>query len=98
MLDDFVAQPKQDTFRIRVSKEGQLPKKLVIDNVNGKSIEALPLAVKDVNSTDGESTGIAEIKAKTLAKFFAKGINRFEVAYDDAGQRVATEVVMDVQM
>ena len=98
MLDDFVAQPKQDTFRIRVTKEGALPERLVIDNVNGKSIDPLPLSIKELKSEAGEATGVAEIKAKTLAKFFVKGINRFEVAYDEAGERVSSEVVMDVQM
>ena len=47
---------------------------------------------------DGQATGVAEVSAKTLAKHFARGINRFEVAYTEDGQRHATEVVMDVQM
>lgn len=98
MLDDFADQPKHDVFRIKVSKDGQLPAKLTIDNVNGKPVEAMVLAVSKVATADGESSGVAEIKAKTLAKFFARGINRFEVAYTEGGERKATEVVMDVQM
>jgi hypothetical protein len=47
---------------------------------------------------DGDASGVAEVSAKTLAKHFARGINRFEVAYTDGGERRATEVMMDVQM
>ena len=98
MVDDFVNQPKHDTFRIKVAKEGQLPGKLVIDNVNGKPVEAIPLTVKDTAAKEGETSGVAEVGAKSLAKYFQRGINRFEVAYDEGGQRRSTEVVMDVQM
>lgn len=98
MLDDFVAQPKHDVFRIRVAKDETLPASLVIDNVNGKAIPAIPLVLKNLATQDGEATGVAEVSPKVLAKHFARGINRFEVAYDEDGQRKATEVVMDVQM
>jgi hypothetical protein len=98
MVDDFVNQPKHETFRVKVSKDGQLPAKLYIDNVNGKPVEAIPLTVKGAVVRDGEASAVAEVSAKTLAKHFARGINRFEVAYDEDGQRRSTEVVMDVQM
>jgi hypothetical protein len=98
MLDDFAQQPKHDTFRIKVAKDGQLPSSLFIDSVNGKSVEAIPLTVKQGAAKDGEATGVAEVSAKVLAKYFVRGINRFEVAYKDGGERRATEVVMDVQM
>jgi hypothetical protein len=99
MLDDFLAQPKHDVFRIKVAKDGKLPDKLVIDSVNGKTIDAIPLTVKAPVTKDGETTSaVAEVSPKVLAKHFAKGINRFEVAYTEDGQRKATEVVMDVQM
>ena len=34
---------------------------------------------------------------KPLAKRFTKGINRFDVAYNMNGERVATEVVLNIQ-
>lgn len=98
MLDDFISQPKHNVFRIKLSKDGQLPANLVIDNVNGKSVEAIPLTVKDPTTSDGATSGVAEVSPKALTKYFARGINRFEVAYTEDGQRKATEVVMDVQM
>lgn len=98
MLDDFIAQPKHDTFRIKVGRSGELPADLVIDNVNGKPVEPIKLALTNLTKTDGEATAVAEVGAKTLAKHFARGINRFEVAFNEGGERKATEVVMDVQM
>lgn len=98
MLDDFIAQPKHETFRIKLAKDGQLPTALYIDNVNGKPVDAIPLTLKGVAVQDGEATGVAEVSSKVLAKHFVRGINRFEVAYKDGGGRQATEVVMDVQM
>lgn len=98
MLDDFVNQPKHDIFRIRVSKDGTLPSNMIIDNVNGKLIEPLSLMVGKIESKDGEASGVAEISAKRLAKYFARGVNRFEIAYTENGERKSTEVIMDVQM
>jgi hypothetical protein len=98
LLDDFIKEPKHDVFRVKVSKSDQLPDKLVIDTVNGKPIDPIPLSAKDVVIKDGEATGTVEIGAKALSKFFARGINRFEVAYTADGQRQATEVVLNVQM
>lgn len=98
MMDDFLNQPKHDTFHIKLAKDGALPQGLVINSVNGKSIEPIKLAVEDVKVADGSATGVGAVSAKTLAKHFARGINRFEVSYPDGGERRATEVVMDVQM
>lgn len=98
MLDDFAQQPKHDTFRIKVAREGGLPARLVIDNVNGRAIDPIDLKIKNPGTQDGQATAVAEIDAKVLVKHFVRGINRFEVAYDAGGQRQAVEVVMDVQM
>ncbi|HWE44452.1 MAG TPA: hypothetical protein VG407_00375 [Caulobacteraceae bacterium] len=98
MVDDFVKQPKHDTFRIKVSNDGQIPQGLVIDSVNGKPISPISLNVKDVAVNNGQASGVAEAGAKEVAKYFVRGINRFEVSYTDGGQRRATEVIMNVQM
>jgi hypothetical protein len=98
MLDDFLKQPKHDVFRIKVAKDGPLPPSLVIDNVDGKSIDAIPLALKDSITTGDQTSAVAEVDPKLLAKYFVRGINRFEVAYTEDGQRKATEVIMNVQM
>ena len=98
MLDDFVAQPKHEVMRIKIGKDDALPASLFIDNVNGAPIDAIPVDVKDVIVKDGSASGVAEVQTKVLAKHFAPGINRFELAYKQGGARKATEVILNVQM
>ena len=98
MLADFIGQPKHEAFRIKVSKPGELPKKLVIDSVNGKTIDPIPLTVTNETLVNNDASAMAETETKKIAKQFVKGINRFEVSYTENGQRHATEVIMNVQM
>lgn len=98
MLDDFVKQPKHETLRIKVTKADKLPDSLVIDSVNGKAISPIPLKIGQAETTDGASSAVAEVGAKDLVKYFARGINRFDVSFTDNGQRQSAEVVMNVQM
>ena len=98
MLDEFLAQKKHDVFRIKVSKDGQLPSTLVIDRVNDKPVEPMSLSLSKVETKDGETSAVAEISAKVLAKHFTKGINRFDVSYTEGGERKSAEVVMEIQM
>lgn len=99
VLDDFMKPgAKSEVFKIRITRQGTMPKQLVIDNVNGKSVEAMPLDVGSVSTSDGTSEAIATIKIKTLAKLFQKGINRFEVAFTENGERTAVETILNIQM
>lgn len=98
MIDDLLAQQKPETLRLKLSKDAPLPGKLVIDSVNGKSVDAIPVQITSPKEADGTAEAVGEIKLKPLAKHFQKGINRFEVAWQDGGERKATEVILDVQM
>lgn len=99
VLDDFmVPNAKPEFFKIHISMQGDLPSQLVIDSINGKAVEALPLEIKESTVSDGDTDAIATIKVKTLAKHFQKGINRFEVAYIKEGQRTSTETILNIQM
>ena len=99
LLDDFTkANAKPDVFKIHVTKSGALPNPVVIDNVNGKPVEAMPLTVLEQKTTDGNADAIVTINIKTLAKQFQKGINRFEVSFKENGVRTAAEVILNIQM
>lgn len=98
MIDEFLAQSKPEAFLVRLSKDGDWPAQFVVDNVNGKPIDPIRVDVTDKATANGVTTAIGKIGIKTLGKHFQKGINRFEVAYDNKGARVASEVLMDVQM
>jgi hypothetical protein len=99
VLDDFmVPGAKPEVFKIKVIKEGAAPSKLVIDNVNGKSIQPIPLEIIDSVSRDGVTTSMATVSIKTLSKQFQKGINRFEVSFVEGGEKKSFEVILNIQM
>ena len=99
LLDDFmVPDAKPEVFKIRITKDGALPSKFVIDSVNGKPVDALPLELGESKIVDGSSEVVGTIKIKTLAKHFQKGINRFEVAYTENGERKAVETILNIQI
>jgi hypothetical protein len=99
VLDDFmVPGAKPEVFKIKVIKEGAAPSKLVIDNVNGKSIQPIPLEIIDSVSRDGVTTSMTTVSIKTLSKQFPKGINRFEVSFVEGGEKKSSEVILNIQM
>lgn len=98
LLDEFLQQEKPELLKLKVRRDEALPAALVIDSVNGRQVDPIALKLGTSSVADGTAEAIAEIRVKPLAKHFQKGINRFEVAFDDGGQRRATEVILDVQM
>jgi hypothetical protein len=98
-LDEFmVPNAKPENFKIEVINPGALPSNLVIDNVNGKPIQAIPLTIASSKSVNGDSIAIATVNIKTLTQHFQKGINRFEVSYLENGQHKSTETILNIQM
>jgi len=65
-----------------------------IDSINGEPVK--PLALQTLPMEGGHVR--ASVAIKKLSKQFRRGINRFEVAYaDDSGERVASEVVLEIE-
>jgi hypothetical protein len=99
VLDDFLKpNAKPELFKIHITKQGAMPSRFVIDSVNGKSVDAMPLQIQESKVIDGGVDAIATISVKTLAKQFQKGINRFDVAYTEKGERTAVEAILNIQM
>lgn len=97
--DYLSSQQKPKVFRLTLTTDGALPAEFYVDTVNGQSIDT-PIPVNIVssdNKPDG-STAVAEIDIKSLSKHFQQGINRFHVAYQDGGERTATEVILNIQI
>ena len=91
--DKLLAQKKPKNFPLTLSvDESYTGQSIVVDSVNGNSVE--PIQV----SMDATSPTTAEISIKQLSKHFQKGINRFEVAYMDGDDRVAAEIIMEIQL
>ncbi|HKQ84888.1 MAG TPA: hypothetical protein VJS42_22000 [Steroidobacteraceae bacterium] len=85
-------------FKINLSVDGALPAKFLIDNVNGKPIDPIQLAITSSQAGDEASSAVGEVGVKSLMKHFIKGINRFEVCYADDSGRHATEVILNIQI
>lgn len=98
LLEEFLKQEKPEVLKVKLTKDGQLPPDFFIDSVNGKPIDPLQMKVLQSNRTDDGVEATLETKIKPLAKHFQKGINRFEVAYKEGGERRGTEVILDIQM
>ena len=52
----------------------------------------------EVNDEDEEKLIRVNVAIKKLVKLFKKGINTFEVSYTDDEERVAEEVVLQIEI
>ena len=91
---------KPVAFDFLITTDLDAPTDFVIDVINNESVEPLPLKTisAEDNEEDEERAVRASIKIKKLAKQFRKGINTFEIAYDNQGERMAEEVVLQIEM
>ena len=93
-----VKKPKYFDFLITTDLDA--PSEFSIDVINNAEIKPIELEVLSVETDEeNEERSIrANVEIKKLAKQFKKGINTFEISYDDGGDRVAEEVILDVEM
>lgn len=94
----FEKEEKPKVFRINLAVDGSLPKEFVIDTVNGKPVDPIPLEITQSAPGSESSTAVGEVGIKKLLKHFTKGINRFDVSYKDDAGRHATEVILNIQI
>ncbi len=93
-----VEKPKYFDFLITTDLDA--PSEFSIDVINNAEIKPIELEVLSVETDEeNEERSIrANVEIKKLAKQFKKGINTFEISYDDGGDRVAEEVILDIEM
>jgi hypothetical protein len=93
-----VEKPKY--FDFLITTDLPAPSEFSIDVVNNTEIKPIELDVLsvDTNEEDEEASVRANVKIKTLAKKFKKGINTFEVSYLSDGERVSEEVTLQIEM
>lgn len=94
---ELEAAEKPEQFAFTITGPTAANGRFEIDTVNNVKIKPLALTTSIV-STEGEmSTWRGEIEIKKLGKEFKKGINSFEIATTLDSERVAEEVVLDIQ-
>lgn len=98
LMDNLTGDKPPESFQIRVRGPSKIPAALVIDTVNGKPVEPLPLTIVSTTPMGETIEMLTEVSVKTLAKHFQKGINRVEVAYTADGERAFTEAILNAQL
>ncbi len=89
-------KPKYFEFEIIVPVDST--REFVIDRVNSEQIDPLKLKNISVSIEDDEAIINARIKIKSLVKVFAKGINTIEIAEVGGSERVATKIIINIEM
>jgi len=93
-----VEKPKY--FDFLITTDSPAPSEFSIDVVNNAEIEPIELKVLSIETDeeDEETSVRANVKIKTLAKKFRKGINTFEVSFIRDGERVSDEVTLQIEI
>lgn len=100
LYDKLLEEKKPKYFDFLITTDSNAPAEFTIDVINGSKIEPIPLAVlsSEFIAGEDEKASRANVKIKTLAKKFKKGINTFEISYFDGEERVAEEVIFQIEM
>jgi hypothetical protein len=91
-------EKKPKYFDFLITTDTDVPPAFQIDVVNGEEIEPLPLEVLSTESSDEEQSTFARVKIKPLIKTFKKGINTFEISCVIEDERVAEEVILQIEI
>jgi len=93
-----VKKPKYFDFLITAPSDA--PDAFFIDTVNGESVAPIEMKTlsTEVDKENYEKSVRTNVAIKVLAKLFRKGINTFEVSYSDGDERVAEEVVLQIEI
>ena len=98
LYEKLAEQEKPKIFEFLIIIPDTAPRELVIDRINGEPIKPVKLRQVSEVIEDDEAIINATVKIKTLVKKFQKGINTIEIAYGEGEDRVATEVVVNIQI
>jgi hypothetical protein len=98
LIENLTTEKKPKYFELLIIADDPSATSFVIDRINGKPIEPIPLEITGQNATEDGTELRATVKIKTLTKVFSKGINRVEVAYVGDDGRVGAEAILNVQM
>lgn len=92
------AQEKPEYFEFQITTLPGISTEFVIDRINSEVIDPLKLQNIAENEAGDGLVVNAQIKIKTLLKKFAKGINTIEIASTKDGERIATTLIIDIEI
>jgi len=91
-------QEKPVYFEFQITTPQGASTEFVIDRINSEAIS--PIKLKNITEIieDDELVINARVKIKKLVKKFAKGINTIEIASFQGEERVATRLIIDIEI
>jgi hypothetical protein len=100
LYQELEGQEKIEALPMRLRVCGEIPASgFVVDRINRKPIgQPLRLETGEFEEDGDCSAARATVELKPLVKQFRKGINRFDVCHGSGEGRVATEVILDIQV
>lgn len=98
LYDKLAEEDKPKYFEFRITVPSDAPREFVIDRVNSEEVKPLKLKILSAAEVDGEVVINARVKIKTLVKKFDKGINFIEIANQGTPERVATRLMVDIEI
>lgn len=96
-MTNLAASKNSKRFEFLIQNPPQGVESYVIDHINEKAVTPIPLEMVSREHVGEDETARVAIEIKKLAKLFARGINRIEVACECEGERLADEVILDIQ-
>jgi len=89
LYDELKVQhkPKELPLQLSTCRVDAMPE-VVIDRINGEPAKPLPVVRLSMTEREDCFEGKFVVELKPLVKRFRRGINRFDVAFDNGGERV----------
>jgi hypothetical protein len=98
LYEKFEEQEKPKYFEFQITVPEGASSKFVIDRINSEAIDPIKLKNITENVEDDELIVNTQVKIKTLLKKFAKGINTIEITNTDGDERIATKLIIDIEI
>lgn len=98
LYDKLEAQEKPKYFDFQITVPSGVPEEFVIDRINSEEVSPLKLETVSQSVEDDEAIVMVQIKINSLVKKFAKGINTIEIANIAGQERVATKVIVNIEI
>jgi hypothetical protein len=98
LYEKFEEQEKPKYFEFQITVPEGASSKFVIDRINSEAIDPIKLKNITENVEDDELIVNTQVKIKTLLKKFAKGINTIEIANTEGDERIATKLIIDIEI
>jgi hypothetical protein len=98
LYEKLDAQEKPKYFEFEIVVPEGAPKKFEIDRINSEPVNPISLKNVSENVEDDELVVNAQVKIKTLIKKFSKGINTIEISSADSAERIATKLIINIEI